>query len=463
MKVLFVYPNIVESPKDISLGLGTLSAVLEKAGHRTALIDSTFGISDNEILKTAKKFKPDVLAITAASNDLENAKRITRLLKSAFDIPSICGGFHPTIAPEETIKENCFDVVCVGEGERALLEFVDSLESGRANHKIQNLWFKTKEGIIRNPVGPLTEELDLLPLPNRELFDYAKYLRWNHGTASFVTTRGCPFSCTYCINHVLQKLYSRNGKYVRYRSIESVIAEIKQVLKKYGEKVKSLEFYDDTFTLDKERVKRFCAIYKKEIGMPFVINARAETVSEEMLRQLKKAGCVRISIGVESGDEKIRRNVLNRHMSNDQIINAFNWARKAGIKTYSFNMVGIPFETHDSIKKTIELNQKIKPDFIGVSIFNAYKGTELYNTCKKNKWLIKDEPAESYFRSTNVAHPNFSQKELVRIRRSFGFNCFKKYRPLRAYADLIDRTAAALPYYTLMRSKIIEILKLREK
>jgi len=462
MKILLIYPNIVESPKDISAGLATLISVCKKAGHKTALIDTTFKISDSEILQKAKSFQPELIAFTTATNDFAYACHIAGLLKKQFKVPIIAGGFHPTIAPEEAISKPCFDMICLGEGEKALLELATNLEKNKSIDKIKNLWIKKSGKIIKNPLRPLISDLDKVPCPDRGLFDYKKYLDWNHGTATFISTRGCPFQCTYCINHFLMKKYSNKGPYVRFRSIDNLLGEVKQVLEKYGEHVKNIEFYDDTFTLNKERIKEFCKRYPKEIGLPFNINARVNAVKPEMFQILKDAGCVRVSIGLESGDEHIRNKILKRNMSDSQIIETFRAAKKAGLKTYSFNMVGIPFETKQSIQKTIELNKKCQPDFVGVSIFNAFKGTEIYDVCEKNNWLRK-KYATSYFRESNINHPNFTTNQLRKIRNSFGFKVFISYRPLRAFADLIDRNLSQIDSYIAIRSKIIEKLKLLRK
>jgi len=179
---------------------------------------------------------------------------------------------------------------------------------------------------------------------------------------------------------------------------------------------------------------------------------------------LKKAGCVRVSIGIESGDPGIRNDVLKRHQTDEQIIETFKWAKEIGLKTYSFNMIGIPQENYESILKTIELNRKIQPDYVGVSIFNAYKGTWLYDYCDENN-LLKGISSESYFQSSNVIHPRFSVKELKKIRDSFGFEVYKKHNKKRAYIDLIDKKLTRVPLYTKLRSLLIEngIKRLIEK
>jgi radical SAM superfamily enzyme YgiQ (UPF0313 family) len=462
MKILLIYPNIVESPKDISTGLAIISSVLKNKGHEILLIDTTFRLTDEEIIKKSKEFYPNLIGITAATNDFDYACHIAKLLRKEVNAPIIVGGYHPTIAPEEVIEKKLFDYICIGEGEEAFLELVYSLEKGKNPNKIKNLWIIKNNKIIKNTIRNLITDLDKLPFPDREIFDYKKYLDWNHGTATFLSTRGCPFNCTYCINHFLIKTYLGKGKYVRFRSVDNLLREIKFCIKKYGDLIKNIEFYDDTFTLDEKRIKEFCKKYPKEIGLPFNINIRVNAVNTELFKLLKNAGCVRVSIGIESGDEYIRNKILKRNMADDEIIGTFRAAREAGLKTYAFNMVGIPYESSSSIKKTIELNRKCRPDFVGVSIFNAFKGTEIYSLCKENHWLKKSY-AKSYFRGSNIDHPNFSLKKLKIIRNSFGFWVFIAYNPVRAIIDLVDRNLSQMDSYILIRSKLIEKFKILRK
>ena len=466
MKILFVYPNIVESPKDISRSLAILSALCREKGHEVCLIDTTFGLKESEIVEKAKNFNPDLIAITTATNDFNYSMRLCHLLKRSFVVPIIAGGYHPTISPEEVLSQKCIDIVCVGEGEEALLELLNAMEKKESINKIRNLWIKVQEKgktrIIKNPIRSLIQNLDGLPFPDRELFDYKKYLKWNHGTATFLFSRGCPFNCTYCINSFLTRLNKGKGRYVRFRSVDNLLREIKEVMTKYGSHIKNVEFYDDTFTLNEEKVMEFCKKYKEEIDIPFNLNARVNAVNPELFKLLKEAGCVRVTMAIESGDEFIRNKVLKRNMSDKQIISTFRSARKAGLKVYALNMVGIPFETKEAVNKTIELNRKCKPHYVGVSIFNAFKGIELYDVCKKNNWL-RDKYAKSFFRDSNVKHPNFSIAQLRRIRNSFGFKVFLTYNFPRALVDIIDRNMSQINSYILLRSKIIEKLNLLRK
>ena len=296
MNIILIYPNIIESPKDISLGLGIVSSVLKEGGHKVQLIDKSFGLSQAEIISKIKSFNPDVVGVTAMSNDFAVAVEICSLIKKIKNIPIVCGGVHATIAPEDVMLENCFDVAAIGEAEYSFLNFIDSFEKGKINYKINNLWIRKGDKIIRNEIGKLNEDLSNLPFADRELFDYQKYIDGNRGLATFMSSKGCPFRCTYCINKVLIEKYKGKGRYMRFRSVKNVLDEIKEVLKNYS--ANEIEFYDDTFTLDKKRLKEFCDKYPKEIGLPFYINSRVNAVTKEDFLMLKKAGCIRVSIGI---------------------------------------------------------------------------------------------------------------------------------------------------------------------
>ena len=155
MKVLFVYPNVVAYPKHISIGIAYLSAVLKKHGHETGLIDTTFGMKDAAFLSKVKEFGPDIIAMSSVTNNFRYSTHLASLVKKENKVPIIIGGVHPTVDPEETLLKDCFDMICIGEGENALLELVTSLEEGHRDTRISNIWFKENERIIKNGLGPL--------------------------------------------------------------------------------------------------------------------------------------------------------------------------------------------------------------------------------------------------------------------------------------------------------------------
>jgi anaerobic magnesium-protoporphyrin IX monomethyl ester cyclase len=455
MRVLLIYPNITDYPIDISYGLAAISSVLKKSGHIVRLLDYTFNHNKKGLASTIQNYDPQIVGIPVASNDFSFAVEICSFIKSISDVLIVAGGFHTTMAPEDIMHEKYFDIAVIGEGEQTFLEIVESLETidfQKRLHDIPGIWFHENGNVNKNELRPLNININSLPFPDKTLFDYQRFININRGLATFITSYGCPFECSYCINKVLMDKFGSKG-YVRYKSVDYLLNEIEAIVNKYV--IREIEFYDDTFTINKQRLKEFCDIYPKRIGLPFYINSRVDTINREVVRQLKDAGCSRISMGIETGDSFVRNEICKRNQTDSQIIDAFRMVRESGIKTLSYSMVGIPHETKDSIAKTIELNRKCYPDYIAVSIFNAYKGTEIYELCKENGWLRNDK-GMSYFQTSNINHPYFTLDELKGLRDSFGYQVFKEYNYKRALIDLIDKKMLRNRFYQQCRSFLIK-------
>jgi anaerobic magnesium-protoporphyrin IX monomethyl ester cyclase len=421
MKILFVFPNILQY-ENISFGIGSLSAFLKARGHETALIDYTYGMSRRKAMKAIHDFKPDIIAFSTTTGDFLFSCELAEQIKKVCSAPILFGGVHPTIAPEESIAHTAVDMICVGEGEEAMDELLQRWESKPTD--IQNLWFKVDGQIVRNPVRPLMQDLDALPTVDRELFKYEKLLPLRAYEGQVMVGRGCPYQCSYCINPVLQGLYKSKGRFVRYRSAENVIHEVKDLIKKYP--TKCIYFCDDVFVLNRQWLESFCALYKKEIGLPFRCQARAEMLNPEVCAVLRDAGCFNIQMGIEAGNEKIRKDVLKRKMTDETIIQAAKSVKDAGMSLYTYNMVGLPHETEKEILETIELNKIVDPDFMQTSIFQPYPGTELKNICEREGWLTADTTQiKSNKFSSIVEYPNLSSKVIQSYKRRFRYLVYK--------------------------------------
>ena len=194
--------------------------------------------------------------------------------------------------------------------------------------------------------------------------------------------RGCPYNCNYCCNNAIKDSCPNKKNYVRFPSIERGIRIIKEFIELYPH-AKKIEFADDTFTLNKKWLQEFCTTYKKEIGLPFICNARVETIDEKVVVDLKTAGCTSLYFGIETGNEWLRNYILNRKHSNKQIINALNIVKKNRIKCFSSNIVGLPFETKKMMKETYKLNYDINVDNGICFYFFPFPGTKLYQICLK--------------------------------------------------------------------------------
>ena len=417
MNILLIYPNI-NGQRQVQMGLASIASVLKEQGHAIALFDTTFIMDEpfegiaSKLAEKVREFKPDLILVGLRSLEYEFAAKLIKAVNKK-KIPVIVGGSHPTVSPEEVIKSEAFDYICIGEGEEAISDLVKALENNDDTTSIRNIWAKKNGKITRNPIRPLMQDLDKLPFPDYDLFD-ARHIS---DMGKFETSRGCPYSCTYCINDHMQHLYGGVGGYHREKSVKRAVEEIAYFTKKYNFKWNFL--IDETFTIKAERVKEFSRLYKEQVAVPFGCMTRPEVISEEKLRWLKEAGCDGIRMGIETGNEDYRRKVLDRHMSQQHIVNAFLLAKKVGIPTYSFNMVGLPNETRDDIFSTIELNRKGKVDEVQVTLFYPFQGTRLRDYAAEQNLFDDNEQLSSYYEGTILKNPNMTKKEIMGLHRTF--------------------------------------------
>jgi len=434
MKVLFCYTdiNMRGGAKSFHYGIAILSALLKKEGHQTSLYYMYPQYETKGLDVKIDDFRPDLLAFSSTSAQFHYIKQILSEIPLSKNIFTICGGPHVTLEPGVLESTPRLDSICRGEGEAALLELVDALENKRDIYQINNLWIKDRKNNVvhKNPSNRFVEDLESLPFPDRDLFPYQTIIDSDFGTALFMFARGCPFNCAYCSNQALKSV--QEGKYVRFRSVDSCMKEIEEVLHKYT--AKAIYVNDDLFTLNKAFVAEFCQEYKKRFDLPFDINTRVGFLTKEICKQLREANCRRVNIGIESGNPRIRQEVLNRKMTNEQIINAFKMIKNAGLKTKSFNMIGFPEETPEDFQDTIDLNKKIQPDSVILNIFDPYPGTPLGERCKK-EGLIDYERMESKLipkTDTVLNLSRFSRKEIKRFYKIFAYEVYKKRSIRRA-------------------------------
>ncbi len=450
MRILFVYTDLDIRGGEMSyqMGIGRISAMLKRYGHKIALEHQYKKYNPRKLLEHIEAFKPDIVAYSSISPQFKFIRGLLIEAKRKTGVYTVLGGNHASLYPQcfDEIPE--IDAICRGEGEEAMVEFVEKFEHGEDITDVENFWVRSDGKIYKNPCRPFVQNLDRLPFPDRKLFDYQAVINSNYDRADFLFSRGCPYSCTYCSNHRLRDL--QEGKYVRYRSVDNVLEEIKQVISKY--RVKTVFMQDDTFTFNKQLVIDFCSRYKKEVALPLIVHTRVEYASPEMFQALKEAGCYRIAFGIESGDEEFRKDVLNRKMTNDQIRQAFKLAKEAGFLTKSFNIVGFPGETKEMHQKTINLNIEIDPDLFTLTIFDPYPGTQMYDLCVQKGYLTDRASKEGFIPRTDTVldMPQFSRKEILKCYRNFAYNIYKHKSIKKAIIFKI--------YYSRWGEKIIRLL-----
>jgi len=402
VKVTFVYPDFFQyadgsfMPEGrIYLGIAYLSAVLKKAGHQTSLVHVVAPPGREELLERVKGESPDLVGFSSTTHMFRHVGRWASWLRGELDITTICGGVHPTIAPEEVVNTPGIDIACVGEAEETVVELCDALEEGRDCSGIPGLWLRRRGDVVRNPARPLLTDLDSLPFPDRSIFDPALFCDDQHPRGTLMASRGCPFNCSYCSNHAQKSVYPNPKEYVRLRSPENVVEEIEHMVAADA-RIEFVRFDDDILTMDREWLGRLSELYRSRVGMPFICNSRVNFIDREMARALADMGCSVVCMGIESGNPWLREKVLNRHMGSERIVEAFALCRESGMKTVSTNMVGLPMEDTSMVLDTIKLNARCHPDTIQVSTFIPYPGTELYKLCEA-KGLIEGERVDSIF------------------------------------------------------------------
>lgn len=419
MKVLFVWPSL-DCPPGINHGLTCLSAALKARGHETGLIhvsDALWPVPDpDELYQRIAAHEPDVLAFSATTQQFPWIEKMVRHIRPRIDVPIVVGGVHCTMVPDEAAATGLFDYVCVGEADNALPELVDRLARGADTSDCPNM-VVCREGedglqMTHNPVGPFPD-LTALPPEDFELFDLRHIVSRKDGWMSIITSRGCPFSCSYCFNAEIVKRYRDDGAvagiqgYLRHQPIPRIIQDIQRLGEAYPE-IKTLIFDDDLFTLKKEYVMDFCRAYR-EAGLvyPFVVNAHIKVFSQELAGALKAAGCRIVKFGLESGSERVRREVLNRRMSNDEMIRAVRLANGADLHSSAFIMCGLPTESRDEVLETLKLCADAQVGRFRWAMFYPYRGTRSYEICKEHGLLdpARLESTGNYFEGTCLAFP----------------------------------------------------------
>ncbi len=376
MKVALISPKWNQMVNSYpSLGLGYLAAVLERRGDEVRIFD--FGLDPRRPLEDevhdVLAFRPDVIGLTAMTTSYHSAEEAMSLLRAGTNAPMVLGGPHATVFPARTLQEQpALDYLVFGEGEETMLELMEVIEGRRDPAAVAGLCYRRAGEVICNPARPLIRDLDALPFPARHLFQLERYPLYapdGGRMLTVLTSRGCPYNCSYCFKGIVGRTY-------RQRSPENLMQELKELIRTYG--IRNFYFIDDLFTLDVKRLNVLLDMMIAEgLDIRWQCLARVDRVTPELLRKMAAAGCRQIHYGIESGNQEILDRVGKR-ITLEQVRQAVRWTAEAGIRSKGYFMLGLPGDTEETMEQTIQFAASLDLDDAMFSLTTPFPGTRLW-------------------------------------------------------------------------------------
>jgi len=404
MKIFFIYPSL-DSQLGFNYGVACMAAILKRAGHRVSFWQICEELAppptEQEFLDRLEQEAPDLLAFSVVTNQWPYTQQLAGWARKRFSKPLVLGGIHALAEVEAILATGLFDYVLRGECEEAFLDFVDKLQQGLPLNTAGNMAWRENGTIHINPMRALPD-ITQLPFKDYDVMDFQKMIDAKKGWVGLMASRGCPFSCTYCFNHQMVDAYKHDLQcgfkqlnYIRRHSVGQIIDEINYLLKNYRN-ITTFIFDDDLFTIDTDFVTEFCRAYKKTCSLPFVVNAHVRYFDQACVRELAAAGCTIVKFGVESGSPSIRRQILNRHMTNEAIIEAINMVQQYGMHSSVFLIIGFPHETRENVFETIELMGQCKPGRFRWTYFFPFPGTKAQQISQEGGFINEQKMQQAH-------------------------------------------------------------------
>jgi radical SAM superfamily enzyme YgiQ (UPF0313 family) len=406
--------NVRRSEKPVlPLGVLYIAGMLEKNGYEVRVDDLVFREDEEKYLKEIADYRPDIVGISFLTTALLKAKGLVESLRGMPEKTIItAGGPHISGLPEQSMSFLGLDYAVAGEGELAFLRLCDSLKKKADPRGISGLVYPDNGGFRVNPVTGFIADLDALPFPAWHLVDIKNYLfppgyikgLFYERTMPVMTGRGCPSKCIFCSSPNIF------GRKIRRRSVGNVILEIKTLKERYD--IDGIFFLDDTFTLNTAWVMEFCeALTREKLGLDWSCQTRVNVVTRELLETMKRAGCVQVDYGIESGSDKVLK-IIEKGTNTEQVRNAFRLAKEVGLRTYGSVLIGNPGETPADIEETKKLIRELKPSLTLFNFLTPFPGSELYHNARKYKVNVADgEKLFSY--DTRTADQPIMSSELT--------------------------------------------------
>lgn len=352
------------------MGILYVAAALRRAGHHVRLVEAEDAAS---LLRRLDGMSTDLLAFSVTTGLHRHYLQWARAAKGRRPVITLFGGAHPTFFPE-MIEQPGVDAIVIGEGEAAAPELLEALSVGDGRPVAGTVYHQDGR-LIRGPLRPPEQQLDRLPMPERRMFEQASAARRAFPVRVFLASRGCPYRCAYCFNRTLNDMYRGRSRAVRVRSPAAVVDEILDV--RDSSPLRMIWFLDANFVVSRSWVEELCSRLRHRVGLPFYCKVRPNMVDARLARTLALGGCTGIGMGLECGDDHLRNDVLERYVSREQIVAACRYLREAGIHVMTFNMVGLPGETYEMARATVDLNIEAGVDYAMATVFQPYPRTVL--------------------------------------------------------------------------------------
>lgn len=404
-----------------------------KLGHtKKSPIDDYIKLRETNVhedfARVVDEYKPDLIAITVVDSTIEFSYDFIESIRGERP-PIIMGGVGATFSYEKILKSGYIDYVNAGEGEASLPELCERLKNGEDVSDCKNIYLMGEDGeIIKNPMRPIVD-IDELPMPDFTIYEDQRFYRPFMGgvvrMAQMDWDRGCPYQCSYCAAPaILAKNRSEKiGNYYRVKTEDKIFEEMKFLIKKYN--LDFLYISSETLLVIKmEKFKRIAERYKKEINLPFWCQSRLDSFTEERTKLLKEMGCQSVSVGLEHGNEEVRRKVLRKQLKNEAVYEGFKTLAKYNIRPTINSMMGLPDETREQVFDTFEINRQISKILNGnhnlnVFTFVPFSGTALRRISIEKGYVDPDAPVSfSFYKESMLDMPSMSKEEITGLEKT---------------------------------------------
>ena len=431
-------------PKQPPFGIAYIAAVLKTIGISSVLHDDNLHeYSEQQLRELLRKYKGVIQAVglTSVSTTLSQLSRVSRIAKEELpDTPVIVGGPHARLLPDDIISLPTVDVVFTSEAEMSIADYA----KGKELSEIGGVCFKKDNDIVRNPFGNIVSNIDDIPFPAYDLFNIADYhttkgIAKRHPASYIITSRGCPYDCTFCSSKALNQT---SGKKIRFRSPENVVEEIEWLFKSHG--VRELFFSDDMFTGNMRHLAGICeGLIKRNLDVIWVCMTHVNNINAEKLKLMKRAGCHQVCFGVESGDPYIQK-VTNKNLDLEKVRAVVRMTQEIGIDVRCSFMFGNQYETPDTMQHTIDFALSLKPEFASFNIATPFPGTYLRSWAIENGYLA-DSSYESldstkYTIVTDDLPPGTVERYCNKAIKSFYYNpryILRRIRKIRNMDEMV--------------------------